>query len=85
MHTQSPPITIERKAEVLNRTGFSRSTLYLRIKQGLIPPPISIGDRAVGWIDYEITAVLKAFIAGKTHDEIRLLVRTQVDSRRMMA
>jgi prophage regulatory protein len=45
---------ILRLPEVKYRTGLSRSTIYLRIKEGSFPTPISLGDRAVGWIESEI-------------------------------
>ena len=46
--------TILRLNAVTSRTGLSRSTIYLRVKEGSFPTPISLGDRAVGWIDSEI-------------------------------
>ena len=46
--------TILRLPEVKSRTGLSRSTIYLRVKDGTFPAPISLGLRAVGWIDTEI-------------------------------
>lgn len=46
--------TILRLPEVKSRTGLSRSTLYLRISEGKFPKPISLGDRAVGWIESEV-------------------------------
>ena len=39
---------------VMERTGLSRSTIYLRIKQGLFPKPIALGGRCVGWVESEI-------------------------------
>lgn len=45
---------ILRLPEVKARTGLSRSTIYLRISQDRFPRPISLGDRAVGWIESEI-------------------------------
>lgn len=36
-------------------TGLSRSTIYLRVSQGSFPKPISLGARAVGWVESEIT------------------------------
>lgn len=47
-------ITILRAPEVRKRTGLSRSTLYLKIKNGEFLPSISLGDRAVGWSSAEI-------------------------------
>ena len=46
--------TILRLPEVKSRTGLSRSTIYARIKEGTFPSSVSLGARAVGWIDSEI-------------------------------
>ncbi len=43
-------------------TGLSRSTIYLRVSQGTFPAPISLGGRAVGWIEAEVNAWLTAQI-----------------------
>ncbi len=40
---------------VRERTGLSRSSIYLRISEGRFPKPISLGERAVGWLESEIT------------------------------
>ena len=50
---------ILRLPAVKARTGLSRSTLYLRISQGRFPKPISLGGRAVGWVESEIQAWLE--------------------------
>ncbi len=47
--------TILRRRQVEARTGLSRSTIYLRISQGSFPGSISLGARAVGWVDSEIS------------------------------
>ena len=46
--------SILRLPAVKSRTGLSRSSIYLRIKLGTFPEPISLGARAVGWIESEI-------------------------------
>ncbi|MDD9891487.1 MAG: AlpA family transcriptional regulator [Gammaproteobacteria bacterium] len=46
--------TILRLPTVLNRTGLSRSSIYLRISNGEFPKPISLGGRAVGWLESDI-------------------------------
>ncbi len=74
-------IRIERKPEVLNRTGFSRSTLHTRINEGLFTPAINLGGRAVGWLEHEVTVILTAMVAGKTKDEIKELVNSLVEDR----
>ena len=48
------PYQLLRINEVITRTGLSRSTLYLRIKQGSFPRPISLGSRASAWVSSEI-------------------------------
>jgi prophage regulatory protein len=45
---------ILRLPAVKLRTGLSRSTIYLRVAQGKFPAPISLGARAVGWLESEI-------------------------------
>ena len=66
--------TIVRRKEVEAATGYSRSTIYWRIEQGLLPKPIRLGARAVGWVAREINAVNAARIQGRSDDEIRVLV-----------
>jgi prophage regulatory protein len=48
------PIKILRLSAVKERTGLSRSSIYLQISKGTFPSPISLGARAVGWIESEI-------------------------------
>jgi len=45
---------ILRLPAVKARTGLSRSTIYLRVAQGTFPKPVSLGARAVGWVESEI-------------------------------
>ena len=67
-------LAILRRKQVQAESGYSRSTIYLRIAQGLWPKPVSLGARAVGWPAGEVSAVNAARIAGKSDDEIRALV-----------
>ena len=67
--------TIQRLPAVKAESGLSRSTIYLRIAQGLWTKPVSLGGRAVGWPASETIALNSARIAGKTDDEIRALVK----------
>lgn len=45
---------ILRLKDIKHKTGLSRSTIYNLIAQGNFPKQISLGGRAVGWIEYEI-------------------------------
>jgi prophage regulatory protein len=46
--------TVLRLPSVKARTGLSRSSIYLRINQGTFPRPISLGARAVAWVETDI-------------------------------
>lgn len=43
-----------RLPEVKKRTALSRSTIYLRMANNEFPRPISLGGRAVGWLEQDI-------------------------------
>jgi prophage regulatory protein len=66
--------TILRLPAIKMSTGLSRSTIYLRIEQGLFPKPVSLGGRAVGWPASEVAALNAARISGKSNAEILDLV-----------
>ena len=65
---------ILRLPSLREQTGYSRSTLYQRVADGLWTHPVPIGLRAVGWPDTEVSTLIAARIAGKTLPEIRELV-----------
>ena len=72
---------ILRRPRVEEAIGLSRSTIYLRVSQGLFTQPVSLGPRAVGWPAGEVSAINAARIAGQSDDEIRALV-TQLHNAR---
>jgi len=45
---------ILRLPAIKARTGLSRSTIYLRISKNEFPVPISLGGRAVGWLEEDV-------------------------------
>lgn len=62
-------LTILRRKQVEARTGLSRSSIYARLKPNpkrpadfdpTFPRPVSLGAKAVGWIEAEIDAWLAA-------------------------
>jgi prophage regulatory protein len=77
--------TILRLPAVKAESGASRSTLYLRIQQGLWPKPVRLGPRSVGWPASEVAAINSARIAGKTDEEIRALVTKLEAARKGLA
>ena len=56
------PVRFLRLPEVMARTGLSRSTIYVRLDEGRFPRPVSLGGRAVGWIEAEVDAWIRARI-----------------------
>lgn len=67
-------LTILRRKQVEAESGYSRSTIYLRISQGLWVKQVSLGAKAVGWPAGEVEALNRARIAGKSDNDIRALV-----------
>lgn len=66
--------TLLRLPAVKAESGASRSTIYLRIQQGLWTKPVKLGPRSVAWPASEVAALNAARIAGMADTEIRALV-----------
>jgi prophage regulatory protein len=45
-----------RLPDVMDRTGLSRSSLYMAINCGEFPKQVAIGSRSVSWIEEEVEA-----------------------------
>ena len=68
-------VAILRIDAVLTETGDrSKTSIYNRIKDGLFPKAVPIGQRVVGWPDNEVKTIVAAQIAGQTPEQIRGLV-----------
>ncbi len=50
------PIRLIRLNEVLAMTGLSRSGVYRSIEKQQFPKQVSLGDRAVAWVESEVQA-----------------------------
>lgn len=67
---------ILRLPAVKARTGLSRSSIYLRVADGSFPRPISLGARAVGWVESEIEGwIARKILQSRSGDA---LAQTQV-------
>lgn len=64
-------LTIIRRKQVEARTGLSRSSIYARLRPNpkrpadydpTFPRPVSVGAKAVGWIEHEVDAWIAAQI-----------------------
>ena len=66
--------TLLRLPAVQVRTGLSRSTIYLRISRGEFPKQVSLGERAVGWLESEINSWVDTRIQESRPDMVATLV-----------
>lgn len=48
------PASILRLKHLRQRVKLSRSTIYAKIAAGDFPSPITLGPRAVGWLESDI-------------------------------
>ena len=60
MTTALEDLAILRLPDVKRLTGLCRSSIYQMIKDGLSPRPVSLSQRAVGWMAGDIRAWLEA-------------------------
>ena len=74
-----------RKKELLKDTGYTKSTLQNRIKDGLWPPPFNLGGRAVAFLESETQAVMGALVEGKSTTDIKAIVSDLVERRKSVA
>jgi prophage regulatory protein len=72
---------ILRRPEVLELTGWSKSTLYNRIESEHFIKPISLGERSVGFVSNEVDAVLHSMITEQSPEQIKALVQELIANR----
>lgn len=73
--------SLEKETDLLERIGLSKSTLNNKVNEGLWTPPVSLGARAVGFLQHESDELLTAHVGGYTTDEIRGLVKRLIKER----
>lgn len=71
-----------RASKAQKALGLPKSSFYSQVSEGLLPPPIRLGKRSVGWLESEINAVIRARIQNRSDDEIKALVQQQIQKRR---
>jgi prophage regulatory protein len=74
MQSTSTPLRILRKTAVCEIFSYSKSTNVLRIKEGLMTPPVVLSTRSVGWPEHECRAILAARVAGHSDEAVKALV-----------
>jgi prophage regulatory protein len=58
---------ILRLPDVIERVGFSRSSIYASVNKGTFPKPVKIGIRAVGWLESDVDVWLNAKVEKSKH------------------
>lgn len=62
---------ILRLPEVKQRTGLSRSSIYLRMSNNEFPASISLGGRAIGWVEKDIDEwIVEKIEQGRINDHV---------------
>ncbi|EJE8522365.1 AlpA family transcriptional regulator [Vibrio parahaemolyticus] len=57
-----------RLKEVIDVTALSRSAIYRKMNTGDFPQSVSIGDRAVAWVEKDVSDWIESVIAGDCND-----------------
>jgi len=70
-----------RRAEVLQLTQRSKSSLYLDEQNGIFCPPVSIGCKAKAYLKHEVETVIQARIEGKTLEQLKAIVQELIANR----
>lgn len=79
--TPRPRSALIKITAVAAADSTSASSVRRAVADGTLPPPLKLSTKCTRWVASEVEAVLAARIAGKTADEIRLLVRQLVADR----
>jgi len=78
-------VKIIKLSEVIALTKLSKTSIYERVKDGLIAPPFSLGGGSSGYYELEIQGVLSAMAAGYSNKEIQTLVKSFIAKRKQVA
>ncbi|MEL7293406.1 MAG: AlpA family transcriptional regulator [Pseudomonadota bacterium] len=57
------PMRFLKLKEVMEKTALSRSAIYRKMNDGEFPQSVSLGDRAVAWVESEIDDWMVACLA----------------------
>ena len=72
--TKTFPTIIRTRPDAQKALGLGATAFYERVDKGLLPRPFRLGAHASGLLSTEIEAIVRAWAAGKTQDELRALV-----------
>ena len=70
---------VNRLPEVLNVIPISKNNFRRKVSEGTFVPPISLGPRAVGWLEHEVNEMIAAMALGFDEQELKSLVKELVE------
>ncbi|EKA7413593.1 AlpA family transcriptional regulator [Vibrio parahaemolyticus] len=59
------PMRFLKLKEVMQKTALSRSAIYRKMNDGEFPKSISLGDRAVDWVEGEVDEWMEECLMGR--------------------
>ena len=71
-----------RKRDVMETLGCSACTVYKRINEGLLTPPVKTGARSSRWPLSEINQIAAARVRGCGDDIVRAVVAQLIAARK---
>jgi len=77
----TPNIQVIRSSQAHTVLALGRTAIDSGIAEGLIPPRIHLGQRAVGFLKHELEVIIIARATGRSDAEIKELVSQLVLSR----
>lgn len=77
----TPKIQVIRSSKAHTVLALGRTAIDSGIAEGLIPPRIQLGQRAVGFLKHELEVIIIARATGRSDTEIKELVTQLVLSR----
>ncbi len=60
------PMRFLKLKEVMEKTALSRSAIYRKMEEGEFPEKVSLGDRAVAWVESEVDDWMEERLEGRT-------------------
>ena len=76
---------LRKLPDVEEQFQSAKTTIYKRVKNGTLPPPMHLGEKSSAWVGTELDAVLAAQVAGRSDGQIRELVKLLVAARGQLA
>ncbi len=60
------PMRFLKLKEVMEKTALSRSAIYRKMNEDQFPQSISLGDRAVAWVESEVDEWMEEVLVART-------------------